>query len=67
MAILLNLVKTRVNRNEVIPGISYHEVVLGKLDISPTTNKQIKRPIPLYRKADRDLLSDHIKILKYNY
>ena len=24
-------------------------------------NKQVKRSIPLYRKADRELLSDHIK------
>ena len=51
---------TRVNRTEILSGISDHEIVLGELDISPTTNKPIKRSIPLYRKADWDLLSDHI-------
>ncbi len=34
---------TRVNRTEMLPGISDHEVVLCELDITPTTNKQIKR------------------------
>ena len=45
---------TRVNRTEMLPGISDHEilVVLCELDISPTTNKQVKRSIPIYRKAD---------------
>ena len=52
---------TRVNRTEILPGISDHEIVLCELDISPTMNKQVKRSIPLYRKADWELLSDHIK------
>ena len=52
---------TRVNRTEILPGISDHEIVLCELDISPTINKQVKRSIPLYRKADWELLSDHIK------
>ena len=34
---------TRVNRTEILPGISDHDVVLCELDITPTTNKQIKR------------------------
>ena len=52
---------TRVNRTEILPGISDHEIVLCELDIIPATNKLIKRSIPLYRKADWKLLSDHIK------
>ena len=52
---------TRVNRTEILSGISDHEIVLCELDISPTTNKQVKRSIPLYRKADWELLSDPIK------
>ena len=51
---------TRVNRTEILPGISDHEIVLCELDISPKMNKQVKRSIPLYRKADWELLSDHI-------
>ena len=34
---------TRVNRTEILLGISDHEVVFCELDITPTTNKQIKR------------------------
>ena len=34
---------TRVNRTKILPGISDHEVVLCELDITPKTNKQIKR------------------------
>ena len=52
---------TRVNRTEILPGISDHEVVICELDISSTTNKPIKRSIPLYRQANFELLSDHIK------
>ena len=51
---------TRVNSTDILPGISDHEISLCELDISPTMNKQVKRSIPLYRKADWELLSDHI-------
>ena len=58
---------TRVNRTEVLPGISDHEVIICELEISPTTNKQIKRSIPLYIKAHLDLLSDHIKNIEITH
>ena len=51
---------TRVNSTEMLLGISDHEICLCELDISSTKNKQVKRSIPLYRKADWELLSDHI-------
>ena len=40
---------TRVNRTEILPGISDHEIVLCELDISPTTKKPIKRSIHLQK------------------
>ena len=43
---------TLVNRLEVIPGISDHDAVFSELDISPKKYKQVKRKIPIYRKAD---------------
>ena len=49
-----------VNRLEVIPGISDHDIVFAELEISPCRKKQKLRSIPLYRNADRDSLAAKI-------
>ena len=49
-----------VNRLEVIPGISDHDIVFAELEISPCSKKQKLRSIPLYCNADWDSLAAKI-------
>ena len=42
---------TLLNRTEVIPGISDH-VVFAELDVAPRRHKQVKRRVPIYRRAE---------------
>lgn len=51
---------TRIIRTEVIPGISDHDAVLSKLDISPTKTTQPIREILLYNKAKWESLKSDI-------
>jgi hypothetical protein len=57
---------TLINKVQVIPGISDHQAVLVEGDLSPIVNKQPKRQIPLYRKADWLHLREHVKIFVEN-
>ena len=43
---------TLLNRTEVIPGISDHDVVFAELDVAPRRHKQVKRRVPIYRRAE---------------
>ena len=43
---------TLVNRTEVLPGISDHDIVFAEIDICPKRYKQTKRKIPIYKKGD---------------
>ena len=52
---------TLVNEVQVIPGISDHQAVLADCDLTPITNKQPKRKIPLYSKTDWESLKAHVK------
>jgi hypothetical protein len=52
---------TLINKVQVIPGISDHQAVLVDGDLSPIVNKQPKRQIPLYKKADWNQLKDHVR------
>ena len=53
---------TLINKVEVLPGLADHEAVLIEGDISPITNKQRPRRIPLFRKADWDGLAAHMQV-----
>lgn len=61
--LLLTNNPTRVNRVEVIPGISDHEIVLAELDILPQRVTQKSRQIPQYRKADWPAFRQHMKLV----
>ena len=54
---------TLVNRVEVIPGISDHDVVFAEIDIKPQTRRQTKRKVPIYKKADWNKIEDNLKEL----
>jgi hypothetical protein len=43
---------TIVNRWEVLPGISDHDIIFAEVDIGPHQNIQNRRMIPLYKKAN---------------
>ncbi len=44
----------KINKVEVIPGVSDHDIPLVEVDVSPTRRRQPPRSIPLYGKADWD-------------
>ena len=50
---------TLINRTQVLPGISDHDVVFTEIDVSPKKNVQKPRKIPLYKKADWERLNHH--------
>ena len=52
---------TLLNRLEVIPGISDHDAVFAELDISPKTHNQLKRDIPIYKKANWDKMEEEMR------
>ena len=43
---------TRVNRIELMPALSDHDIVFAEIDLTPKKRHQVKRQIPLYNKAD---------------
>ena len=47
---------TLVNTVTVISGLSDHDLVLAEVNSRPELSKQVPRDIPLYKKADWDLL-----------
>ena len=51
---------TRVNRCETAIGLSDHDLVFVEADLSPLTNNQSKREVPLYKKANWEGLRDHM-------
>ena len=51
----------QINRTQIIPGISDHNIPYTELDINPSRSKQIPRNIPLYSKANWDGLRHHLK------
>ena len=50
-----------MNRTEIIPGISDHDVVFAEIDLNPKRNKQGKRKIPLYNKGNWDKIQEEMK------
>ena len=52
---------SKVNKVQVIPGISDHDAVLVEGDLSPASNKQQKRQVPMYKKAQWNALKEHVK------
>jgi hypothetical protein len=52
--------QSRVNRTEILPGISDHDTILCELDISPSKVNQPKRDIPQYNRANWDSLRTSI-------
>ena len=52
---------TLLNRTEVIPGISDHDVVFAELDITPQHQRQNKRKIPIYKKAEWSKIEEEMK------
>ena len=53
---------TLINNIEVLPGLADHNAVLIEDDISPISNKQKPRRIPLFRKADWDGLAAYMQV-----
>ena len=47
-------------KTQVIPGIRGHDAVFVEGNITATINKQIRRMVPLYKKADWDSLKEHM-------
>ena len=64
---VLDLIATncpnQVNRLEVIPGISDHEVVYVELEATPCRRKQVPRLVPIYSRADWPKLKEHAAII----
>jgi hypothetical protein len=57
---------TLLNRLEVIPGISDHDIVFAELDILPKRNKQVKRKILLYGKANWQKIEEAMRTTHVN-
>jgi hypothetical protein len=51
---------TLINKVMVIPGISDHHGVLVEGNLTPITNHQQQRQVPLYKKANWDKLKEHV-------
>ena len=50
-----------INRCEVIPGISDHEIVFVNINIEPPRCKPVKRKIYLWKKANPDQISNMLQ------
>jgi hypothetical protein len=50
-----------ITKNQVIPGISDHDIPLLEVDLNPVKLVQKPRSIPLYRKADWSALENHMR------
>ena len=46
--------QTQVQKTEIVPGISDHEIMVADANITPQVGHQKPRNVPLYRKADWD-------------
>ncbi len=51
----------KVNRNEVIPGISDHDIPLIEIDVSPIKRRQPPRNIALYSKAKWENIREELE------
>ena len=56
---------SQINRTQILPGISDHEVVYTEFDIKPARKKQLPRQVPLYKKADWTGFRQHAKQLAH--
>ncbi len=50
-----------VNRVEVTPGISDHDIPLVEIDVKPIKRRQPPKQIPLYRKAQWDKIKEELE------
>ena len=62
---MLTNLPSQIPRTEVIPGISYHDIVFAELNNAPTKLKQKPRNIPIYRKANQETMKTELDTL-YN-
>ena len=53
-------ISSKVNRIEVIPGVSDHCVPLMELDVSPVKRKQAPMKVYQYKKAAWDRMSNEL-------
>ena len=53
----------KVLRVDVLPGVSDHDMVFLELDMRPVKQKQKSRKVPIYRKAEWDLMKEDMKSL----
>ncbi len=51
----------QVNRLEVKPGISDHDIPLVEIDVKPIKRRHTQRQIPLYRKAQWDKIKEELE------
>ena len=54
----------KVMRVDILPGISDHDIVFAELDLRPIKYSQKPRQIPLYKKANWDLIRQDMAALK---
>lgn len=52
---------TRINRLDIIPGVSDHDIVYTEIDASPIKRKQPARKIPLYNRANWNTIKEDMK------
>ncbi len=50
----------QINRTQILPGISDHNVVYTELEVKPVRKKQVPRSIPLYNKANWPAFREHV-------
>ena len=53
---------TLVNRIEILPGLSDHDIVFAEIDIRPKRYTQKRRKIPIYKKANWDKISQDMQV-----
>ena len=63
--IITNL-PNQVQRVEVIPGLSDHDIVLTEFALAPIKLKQKPRAIPLYKKANWDTMKQELRERPFN-
>ena len=54
--LLISNQPNKVLRVDVLPGVSNHNIVFAELDLRPVKYKQKPRQIPLYKRANWDLI-----------
>ena len=53
----------KVLRVDVLPGVSDHGMVFTELDMRPVKQKQKPRRVPIYRKAEWELMKEDMRSL----